>query len=123
MTLFRATADSTLTVDAGKESNTQIGLLLEAVASGRVQEQDGSSAIGAVVSVSYEQSMPGRDILAGLVRGDVEANADGVFKISGLMPDTPIALRAELDGRLSDVVTISAITPGFEQTGIVLRMQ
>ena len=52
----------------------------------------------------------------------VTADSEGAFRISGLMPDTPIALQAELDGLLSDIVTITAIEPGMERLGIVLRM-
>ena len=43
--------------------------------------------------------------------------------LRGLVPDTAVALHAEFNGRLSDIVTVSSITPGMEQTGIVLRMQ
>ena len=60
---------------------------------------------------------------AELAHGNMVADQDGTFHIQGLVPDTPIALQAELNGRLSDVVTISSIDPGFERSGIVLRMQ
>ncbi len=53
----------------------------------------------------------------------VSSEEEGLFRIRGLVPDTAIALQAELDGRVSDIVTINSIDPGFEQSGIVLRMQ
>lgn len=112
-----------LTVDAGKQHTVNLGLLLEAVASGTVVDSRGEAVMGAVVSVGYGRSVAGADILASLIRGNATADADGTFKISGLVPDTPIALRAELDGRLSAVVTVNAIPPGMQRLGIVLRMQ
>ena len=112
-----------LTVDGGKRIDAQIGLLLEAVASGNVVDRRGNPAVGATVHVGYGRSVPGADRLAGLVRGRVKSDAQGTFSIGGLVPDTSVALQAELDGRLSDVVTVHAIEPGMEQSGLVLRMQ
>ena len=67
--------------------------------------------------------MPGAGILASLARGSVVASPeDGAFRIGGLVSDRSIALRAELDGQFSDVVTVT-VGPGMEQQGVVLRMQ
>lgn len=111
-----------LTIDAGKRHETGLGVLLEAAASGRVLDRDGSPATDARVSVRYSRTLPGGGILAGLVRGNVVADANGTFRVGGLVPDTPIAVQAELEGRLSDVVTIS-VEPGMEQQGLVLRVR
>lgn len=46
----------------------------------------------------------------------------GTFRLDGLLPATTISMRAELNGVESDVVTIAGVSPGFEQSGIVLRM-
>ena len=59
-------------------------------------------------------------LLGVLASGHVAVDSEGAFGISGLMSDTPIALQAEPDG-LSDIVTITAIEPGMERLGIVLR--
>lgn len=112
-----------LTVEGGKRLDAQIGLLLEAVASGKVLDRRGNLAVGATVRVGYSQSVPGADVLASLIRGRVKSDAEGTFSIGGLVPDTSVALQAELDGRLSDIVTVRAIEPGMEQGGLVLRMQ
>ena len=113
-----------LTVEAGKQRDMQIGLLLEAVASGSVLNADDSPVAGAIVNVGYDESVSGADILAGLAGGHVvSSEEEGGFRIRGLVPDTAIALQAELDDRVSDIVTIRSIDPGFEQSGIVLRMQ
>lgn len=112
-----------VTIGAGKELEMQIGLLLEAVASGRVVLGDSDRPlVGATVRVGYDPSMHGADILAGLVRGDVASDSEGAFRIRGLIPDTPVALRAEFGGMLSDVTTIPTIGPGMERLGIVLRV-
>ena len=110
-----------LTVDVGKRIDAQIGLLLETVVSGKVLDRRANPAVDATVRVGYGQSVPGADLLAGLVRGRVKSDTEGTFSIGGPVPDTSIALQAELDGRLSDVVTVRA-GPGMEQSGIVLRM-
>lgn len=112
----------TLTVDAGKRVETQIGLLLEAAASGTVLDR-GEPVTGSRIHVGYDRSMLGAGTLAGFIRGRVMTNSEGMFRVSGLVPDTTIGLQAELNGRLSDIVTIRAIVPGMEQPGIVLRMQ
>ena len=113
----------TTTIEADKSHSMQIGLLLEARVSGRVLNQDDSPVFGALVHVGYDSSKPGADFLAGLARGNTVTVPDGSFAIGGLLPDEPIALQAEFGGRMSDVVTVASITPGFEQPGIVLRMQ
>ncbi len=113
----------TLEIDAGRSYEMQVDLMPEAQVSGHVLDAESSPVPGAVVYVGYDPSMEGGRRLAGLAHGNMVADQDGAFHIQGLVPDTPIALRAELDGRLSDVVTISSIDPGFERPGIVLRMQ
>ncbi len=84
-------------------------------------------SVSGVARVGYDESVFGTDILAGLagLAGGhvVSSEEEGGFRIRGLVPDTAIALQAELDDRVSDVVTIRSIDPGFEQSGIVLRMQ
>ncbi len=44
------------------------------------------------------------------------AASAGKFGIRGLVPDNPIALQAELGGRLSEVVAIQ-VDPGTQQSG------
>ena len=81
-------------------------------------------SVSGVARVGYDESVFGTDILAGLAGGHVvSSEEEGGFRIRGLVPDTAIALQAELDDRVSDVVTIRSIDPGLEQSGIVLRMQ
>ena len=113
----------TTTIEADKSHSMQIGLLLEARVSGRVLNQDDSPVSGALVHVGYDSSVAGRDFLAGLARGNTVTVPDGSFAIGGLLPDEPISLQAEFGGRTSDVVTVARITPGFQQSGVVLRMQ
>ena len=109
-------------VYAAERVETQIALLLEAVAVGSVLAADDSAAEGATVYVGYARSLAGAEQLARLAGGHMVTNEEGQFRITGLVPDNPIALQAELNGRLSDVVTVE-IDPGTEQQNIVLRMQ
>ena len=111
-----------MTIDVGKTQDLQISLLLEAVVSGTVLDADGSPAADADVRAGYGRSLMGADVLAGLARGFMVTGQEGKFRISGLVPDTPILLQAEIGGRLSDVVTVQ-IAPGTERMGVVLRMR
>ena len=112
--LSRSAADSRAPVQ---------GDVNEVVGRHSCSDAESSPVPGAVVYVGYDPSMEGGRRPAGLAHGNMVADQDGTFHIQGLVPDTPIALQAELNGRLSDVVTISSIDPGFERSGIVLRMQ
>ena len=68
-------------------------------------------------------SMKGADILAGMVRGHVMTDENGLFSIRGLIPNTPIAFQAEVDGRGSDVISVAAIEPGFQRNGLATRIR
>ena len=110
-----------LTVEAGEQIEIRIGMLLGAAVSGSVLAADGSPVPHATVYVGYDESLPGAEILAGLAGGHVVTDEEGGFRVLGLVPDTPIALQAQLDGQLSDVATIR-VGPGMERTGVVLYM-
>ena len=109
-------------VRAGARVDTNIGLLLEAAASGRVLTAGDEPVAGATVHVAYSNSLPGADILADLASGHVVTDAEGQFGIEGLVPDNTITLQAELDGRISDPIAVR-ISPGMEQQNLVLRMR
>ena len=112
----------TVMIEAGKRTDVRLGLLLEAVATGQVLENNGAPVLGARVHIGYGSSVPGSEILIGLVGGLTTTVNEGLFRISSLVPDTPIALQATTpDGRRSDIVTVT-ITQGMERSGIVLRM-
>ena len=51
-------------------------------------------------------------LLKGFIGWRPITNADGEFGLDGVVPDTPISLRAELNGRVSDVVTVT-VEPGM----------
>lgn len=113
----------TVTIEAGKRTDVRLGLLLEAVATGQVLESNGDPVLGARVYIGYGSSVPGNETLVGLVGGLTTTVNEGLFRISSLVPDTPIALQAMTpDGRRSDVATVT-ISQGMERSGIVLRMQ
>ena len=112
----------TLSVDGKNRTDTRIGLLLEAVASGHVIEADGSPAVDAVVYVGYSPSLSGAETLAALAGGRPMADEEGQFLIEGLVPDNSIYLQAELGRRVSNIITVR-IGPGTMRTGIVLYME
>ena len=114
---------STLRIDAGKASTARLGLMLEAAASGLIVDRDGDPVVGATVYLDYGRSLAGSDYLANLARRDAVSDpSTGAFRIAGLVPDNPVTLQAELDGRVSDTVTVQ-VGPGMEQPGLTLRMQ
>ncbi len=112
---------SSLTIEAGKHHDTRLGLLLEAAASGKVVDRNGTAVYGARVHARYDRTVPGRGVLAGLVSGDVTSNPDGSFRVGGLLPDTTVELLAEYGGQLSEPVAVRA-GPGMQQTGVELRL-
>ena len=112
---------STLTVNVGENHSTRIGLLLEAVASGVVVDGNDNPAGGARVRVEYDRTLPGGGFFASSSRGRATTRSDGKFEIRGLVPDTPVALWAELGGRRSAAVTVTA-GPGMARRGLVLRL-
>ena len=111
----------TLNVDAGNGQSTRIGLLLEAVAGGLVVDSNEDPVEGARVRIGYDRLLPGAGFFASFSRGRAMTRSGGEFELRGLLPDTPIALQAELGERRSNVVTIT-VEPGMAQQGIVLRL-
>lgn len=111
-----------LTLKSRRHRDAQVNLLLEARVSGHVLDGNGDPVVGARVRIGYDRAtIPGSGILAGLVRGQTLTGSDGAFMVGGLLPDTPIALQAELDEQQSDVVTVT-VEPGMMQPGITLRI-
>ncbi|MCY4671057.1 MAG: carboxypeptidase regulatory-like domain-containing protein, partial [Rhodococcus sp.] len=107
-------------IESGKVRDARIGLLLEAQATGQVVDSAGAPATGAFVRAAYV-GLAGGSILSSFVGGRPLTGSDGVFAIGGLVPDTPIALQAELGGRRSAVERIK-VGPGMRQLGIVLTL-
>ena len=111
----------TLTLDRGEDENVRAGLLLEAVASGLVVDRNDDPVNGARIRAGYDRTLPGSGHFAGLARGHAKTESDGMFELGGLVPDTPVALQAEVDGQWSDPITVT-VGPGMAQRGLVLRL-
>ena len=109
----------TLTVEAGKQRDAHVRLVLQAAVSGSVVDQDGA-VTGARILAGYS-ALPGGEYLEGFIGGQPLTDADGNFALVGLVPDTPVTLQAELDGRTSDVVTVT-VGPGTMQQMIELTL-
>ena len=107
-------------VEAGKVRDVQVGMLLEARAEGQVRDSRGDPVAGAVVTAAYPE-MGGAGLVEDFVGGWPVTRPDGAFALDGLMPDTTIALQAELGSRRSAVETIS-VTPGTTRLNIVLTL-
>ena len=110
-----------VTVEAGKVRDARVGLLLEAVATGYVEDRRGSPVAGAWVSASYPDTTAGAGQLQSFIGGRPLTGPDGAFTLNGLVPDTPISLQAEIDDRRSEVVTVT-VGPGMMQQNVVLRL-
>ena len=108
-----------LTVEAGKQRDIRVRLVLQAATSGRVEDAHGP-VTGAQILAVYSE-LPGGEFLEGFIGGKVLTDADGNFTLVGLVPDTPVVVQAELDGRTSDVVTIT-VGPGMIHQMNVLRL-
>lgn len=109
-----------VTVEAGKVRDARIRLLLQAQATGHVHDAAGRPVAGALVAATYAD-LAGAGILEGLVSGRPLTGVDGAFALYGLVPDTPITLQAELDGRRSPTTTIT-VSPGTTQSGVILTL-
>lgn len=114
---------STLTLEKGEQERAwSIRLLLDAGASGTVVDADGQPVRSAWVAVGYTDSDGGYGLLESFVGGEPWTNADGEFRIYGLIPDVPIALQAEApDGTFTNTVTVR-IPPGTERQNIALTL-
>lgn len=109
-----------ITVEAGKVRDARIGLRLQAQASGHVVDVTGQPVIAAYVTATYP-GMAAGGMIESFVGGQPWTATDGTFRLDGLVPDTSIALQADLDGRRSSVHTIR-VGPGMMQSGIVLTL-
>lgn len=110
-----------LYVRAGRRRTAQVGLLLEGMVAGQVLEPDGSPAAGALIDIAYP-GMAGGGLVNGFAGGRRVTGSDGEFQVNGLIPDTPIALEAILDGRRSAPVTVT-VGPGMIQPGVELQLR
>ncbi len=107
-------------VEAGRVRDVRVGLLLEARAEGAVRDGGGDPVAGAIVTAAYPE-LAAAGLVEDFVGGWLLTGPNGVFAVDGLMPDTPIALQAELGGRRSAVETIS-VAPGMKRVNIVLTL-
>ncbi len=109
----------TTTLVAGSMRDVSIDLLLEAVIMGLVTTQDGSPVVGAPLNVRYSHTANG--LLKGFVGGSPITDSQGVFVLDGIVPDTPISLRAEIgNGKLSNVVTVTVAPGTVQHTNLVV---
>ena len=108
------------TVEEGRTRDIRIGLLLEARAEGQVRNSEGEPVAGAVVIATYPE-LGGAGLVEDFVGGRPWTGSNGVFSLNGLIPDTPIALQAELGHRRSEAETIE-IGPGMRRSDIVLTL-
>ena len=112
-------AAATLEPKVGGNS-VRVPLLLEAQAAGTVVDSAGDPVAEAEVLIAY-LNHAGAGVLESYAGGRLHTEADGEFAIRALVPDTPIALQAVLDDRMSDVVEVT-VGPGMIQSGIQLTL-
>ena len=108
-----------LTLEAGKPRDARVRVLLEGAATGRVVDE-GGPVRGAQILAGYSE-LPAGEFLEGFIGGRMVTDVDGNFALHGLVPDTPVIVRVMLDGRTSDVITIT-VGPGTIEQGILLML-
>ena len=108
-------------MEAGRRRDIRIRLFLEAAVEGHVFDSNGSPVEGASLILDYRESTPGRGVLASMVGGTTITGPDGAFALNGLVPSVQLGLRAEIDGRRSEIENVS-IGPGMVRQNIVLRL-
>ena len=100
--------------------NVHIRLSADAKATGQVLDAAANPVAGAQLIVRYADTVAEALMLAGFVGGAPITKADGNFTLTGLVPNTPITLYAEYDGRRTNTVTIE-VGPGQMRADLVLR--
>jgi hypothetical protein len=73
---------------------------------GTVTDVKGLPVNGATVIVSYPSDIYGAGFLARMVGGRTRTGADGMFRITGVLPNTSLDLRANVDTRRSPALPI-----------------
>ena len=112
---------ATTTLIAGDSHSVDVGLLLEGAVSGSVVDGQGKAVAGALLEVVY-QGLADADLLASGIGGHVLTGDNGLFLVTGIVPNEEFAIYAELDdGSRSDVLTLTA-TPGMTTENVVLKI-
>ena len=111
---------STLTID--KSQDVRVGMVLEGVVRGTVVGADGEPVDGARLYVEYNSGFPAGEMLVSFVGGQVVTEEGGAFSVNGIVPGEAFGLYAELDGRRSETLSLTAL-PGTPLEGVRLRIR
>lgn len=112
-----------LRLDAGEAQEMRIGLLLEGVVSGSVVDAEGEVVPEATVYVIYDAEFEDGELLESFLGGHMHTGDEGVFRVNGIVPDTPFSIYAETeDGRRSDTMTLEVV-PGIPIENVILRIR
>ncbi len=112
---------SALTVDR-KSQNVRVGMILEGQVRGSVVGADGKPVNGVRLHVEYNSGFPAGEMLVSFVGGHVVTEEGGAFSVNGIVPGEMFGLYAELDGRRSETLSLTAL-PGIPLEGVRLRIQ
>lgn len=117
---FAPTIAST-TLIAGDAHSTDIGMLLEGSVSGSVVDSHSNAVANALVEVEYH-GFTDSDLLSTSIGGYVMTDDDGLFFVTGIVPNEGFSIYAELDnGTRSNVQTLTT-TPGATLQNITLTI-
>jgi hypothetical protein len=73
---------------------------------GTVTDANGSPVNGATITVRYPPDVYGAGFLARMVGGRTRTGTDGRFRITGILPNTPVDITAHIDTRRSSALPI-----------------
>lgn len=111
---------SALTISS-KSQDVRVGMVLEGAVRGTVVGVDGESVDGASLYVEYNSGFPAGEMLVSFVGGHI-VTEEGEFSVNGIVPGEAFGLYAELDGRRSETLSLTAL-PGTPLEGVLLRIR
>ena len=109
------------TLIAGDAHSTDIGMLLEGSVSGSVVDSHSNAVANALVEVEYH-GFTDSDLLSTGIGGYVMTDDDGLFFVTGIVPNEGFSIYAELEnGNRSDVQSLTT-APGATLQNITLTL-
>ena len=116
-----APAVSQFSTATEKLVDVHVRLSADAEATGQVLDAAAKPVAGAQFIVRYPNALEEALLLASFVGGAPITKTDGNFALTGLVPNTPVALYAEHDGQRTNSLTIE-VGPGQVRADLVLRL-
>lgn len=117
-----APAVFTIELRTGQAEAQAVTLSEAATVEGVVLDSDGRPLSGAVMTVDYGSAANEQRILAQLIGGRTRTGSDGAFRLTGIVPNTLLRVRATSNGRVVASSVPLVIDEGTRATGATLRV-